>query len=138
MQNSFIAKTQDTIKYLAIENTKKENIMSTINEFEFRSLPYGYESLEHFIAKQTVGIQYSKHHKSYYDNSINTIKGTEIESMDIKNIFMNISKYPLAVRNNGGGHFNHALYWYNMKAHEDDLPIEILNILWFCNLRTYL
>ena len=40
-----------------------------------------------------------------------------MESMDIKDIFRNMSKYPIAVKNNGGGYFNHTLYWENMKAH---------------------
>ncbi len=96
--------------------------MNALNKFEFQPLPFGYDALEPFIDKQTVEIHYSKHHKAYYDNFINAIEGTEMESMDIKDIFMNISKYPMAVRNNGGGYFNHAFYWENMTAHGGDLP----------------
>ena len=95
--------------------------MNALNKFEFQPLPFGYDALEPFIDKQTVEIHYSKHHKAYYDNFINAIEGTEMESMDIKDIFMNISKYPMAVRNNGGGYFNHAFYWENMTAHGGDL-----------------
>lgn len=96
--------------------------MDTIKKFEFQPLPYAYDALEPFIDKQTVEIHYSKHHKAYYDNFIAAIKGTEMESMDIKDIFRNISKYPMAVRNNSGGYFNHTFYWENMKAHGDSLP----------------
>jgi len=96
--------------------------MNALNKFEFQPLPFGYDALEPFIDKQTVEIHYRKHHKAYYDNFINAIEGTEMESMDIKDIFMNISKYPMAVRNNGGGYFNHAFYWENMTAHGGDLP----------------
>ena len=102
--------------------SKKETKMNTPNKFEFQPLPYSYDALEPFIDKLTVEIHYSKHHKAYYDNFINAIKGTEMESMDIKNIFKNISKYPMAVRNNSGGYFNHTFYWANMKAHGGVLP----------------
>ena len=50
------------------------------------------------------------------------MKDTEIESMNIKEIFRNISKYPMAGRNNSGGYFNHTFYWENMKAHGGGLP----------------
>jgi len=96
--------------------------MSAINKFEFRPLPYGYEALEPFIDKQTVEIHYSKHHKAYYDKFLNAIKDTEMETMDITDIFKNISKYPAAVRNNGGGYYNHTFYWEGMKPNGGILP----------------
>ena len=66
--------------------------MKSINKFEFQSLPYSYDAPEPSIDKLTVEIHYGKHHKAYYDNFITAIKGTEMESMDIKDIFRNISK----------------------------------------------
>ena len=96
--------------------------MNTINKFEFHPLPYAYDALEPSIDKLTMEIHYSKHHKAYFDNFINAIKGTEMELNDIKDIFRKISTYPLAVRNNGGGYFNHSLYWENMKAFGGGLP----------------
>ncbi len=116
------AKAQDAIKLIAKNNINNNNNMNTINKFEFKALPYGYEVLEPFIDKQTVEIHYSKHHKAYYDNFLNAIKATEMESMNIKEIFRMISKYPMAVRNNGGGYYNHTFYWEGMKAHGDGLP----------------
>ena len=56
--------------------------MKTQIKFEFQPLPYSYDALEPFIDKMTVEIHYSKHHKAYYDNFINAIKGTGIESME--------------------------------------------------------
>ncbi len=103
-------------------NPKNQMIMNTPNKFEFQPLPYSYDALEPFIDKLTVEIHYSKHHKAYYDNFINAIKGTEMESMNILDIFRNISKYPMAVRNNSGGYFNHTFYWKNMKAHGGGQP----------------
>jgi Fe-Mn family superoxide dismutase len=94
--------------------------MKTQNEF--KPLPYSYNVLEPFIDKLTLEIHYGKHHKAYYDNYINAIKGTPLESMDIKDVFKNVSKYPVAVRNNGGGYFNHTFYWENMKAPGGGVP----------------
>ncbi len=91
-------------------------------------MPYAYDALEPFIDKLTVEIHYSKHHKAYYDNFINAVKGTEMESMDIKDIFRNISKYPMAVRNNSGGYFNHTFYWENMKAHGGGQDVRLFQI----------
>ncbi len=91
-------------------------------KFEFQPLPYAYNALEPFIDKLTVEIHYSKHYKAYYDNFINAIKNTEAETMDIKDIFRNISSFSLAVRNNSGGYFNHLLYWENMKANGGGYP----------------
>ena len=90
--------------------------MDTTNNFEFKALPYYYDALEPFIDKLTIEIHYGKHHKAYFDNFLAAIKGTEMESMNIKEIFKKISNYPMAVRNNSGGYFNHTFYWENMKA----------------------
>ncbi len=121
-QFSFIAKTQDTTKYLAQNHTKNQKNMSTTNKFEFRPLPFEYDALEPFIDKQTVEIHYGKHHRAYYDKFMSAIKGTEMEMMKITDIFKNISKYPVAVRNNGGGYYNHTFYWEGMKPKGGVLP----------------
>lgn len=94
----------------------KSTAGKTVDKREFKPLPYEYDALEPYIDKETVEIHYSKHHKAYYDNFMIAIKGTEMESMDITDIFKNISNYPVAVRNNGGGYYNHTFYWESMKA----------------------
>lgn len=95
-------------------NNKTNNSMKTLNKFEFPQLPYAYDALEPYIDKLTMEIHYSRHHKAYFDNFVAAIKGTEMESMTIEQIFASISKYPAAVRNNGGGFYNHVLYWESM------------------------
>lgn len=127
LQSITIAQTQaiQQIQPQAFKTNIKSNKLITMNsttKFEFQPLPYAYDALEPSIDKLTLEIHYSKHHKAYYDNFMAAIKGTEMESMDIKDIFRNISKYPMAVRNNSGGYFNHAFYWENMKAHGGGLP----------------
>ena len=97
-------------------NNKKDIAMTTINKLEFHNLPYAYDALEPFIDKMTMEIHHSKHHKAYYDNMMNAVKGTDMEGKTLEEVFANMSKYPAAVRNNGGGYYNHNLYWEIMKV----------------------
>ena len=103
-------------------NTKNQSDMKTENKFELKALPYAYDALEPYIDKPTLEIHHGKHHKAYFDNFVAAVKGTEMESMDIKEIFRNMSKYPMAVRNNGGGYYNHTFYWEGMRAAGGALP----------------
>lgn len=88
--------------------------MTPASNLKFNELPYAYDALEPVIDAKTVEIHYDKHHRGYYTNFMNAIKGTELEQMPITRIFANISNQPDAVRNNAGGFFNHVLYWQNM------------------------
>ena len=80
----------------------------------FPALPFAYDALEPYIDARTVEIHYDKHHRTYYNNLVNAIKGTPLETMTIENILKNISAQADAVRNNSGGYFNHILYWKNL------------------------
>ena len=84
--------------------------------FELPSLPYSFNSLEPNIDARTMEIHHGKHHQAYVTNLNNAIAGTDAEKLSIEDICKNISKYPMAVRNNGGGHYNHSLFWTIMKA----------------------
>ncbi|CAN5824520.1 superoxide dismutase [soil metagenome] len=79
--------------------------------FELPKLPYAYDALEPHIDARTMEIHHTKHHQAYVTNLNNAIAGTEAEKMSIEDICKNISKQVPAVRNNGGGHFNHSLFW---------------------------
>jgi Fe-Mn family superoxide dismutase len=79
--------------------------------FELPKLGYAYNALEPHIDAKTMEIHHSKHHQAYVTNLNNAIAGTDAEKLSIEEICKNISKYPVAVRNNGGGHFNHSLFW---------------------------
>ena len=78
-------------------------------------LPYMYDDLEPDIDARTLEIHYTKHHQTYVDKLNAAVKGTKYENMDINEILKNINEVPegirAAVRNNGGGHANHSLYW---------------------------
>lgn len=80
----------------------------------FPALPYDLDALEPVIDKMTVEIHYDRHHRAYYNNFIKAVGGTEMETMTIFEIFKKMSELPVSVRNNGGGFFNHVLYWNNL------------------------
>jgi Fe-Mn family superoxide dismutase len=79
--------------------------------FELPALPYASNALEPHIDAQTMEIHHGKHHKAYVDNLNKAIEGTDAANLSLEEINKNISKYSAAVRNNGGGHFNHSLFW---------------------------
>ena len=83
--------------------------------FELPNLNYSYDALEPYIDARTMEIHHSKHHAAYTANLNNALKGTDIENKPITDIFRDISKYSPAVRNNGGGYYNHNLFWDIMK-----------------------
>lgn len=79
--------------------------------FELPALPYATDALEPHIDKETMEIHHGRHHKAYVDNLNKAIEGTDAAGLSIEEINKNISKYSGAVRNNGGGHYNHDLFW---------------------------
>ncbi len=90
--------------------------------FQLPSLPYAFEALEPHIDKATMEIHHGKHHNAYVTNLNAAIAGTDAEKLSIEEICKNISKYPAAVRNNGGGHFNHSLFWTIMGPNAGGAP----------------
>lgn len=74
-------------------------------------LPYAYDALEPHFDSQTMTIHHQRHHQAYITNLNKALEGTEAEKESLENILKNISKYAPAVRNNGGGHYNHSLFW---------------------------
>ena len=67
-------------------------------------------------------IHYSRHHKAYVDNLNKACADNKIKAGSLEELLSNVSKYPAAVRNNGGGHFNHSLFWRLMKTNGGGLP----------------
>ena len=83
--------------------------------FKLPDLPYAFDALEPHIDKVTMEIHHDKHHGAYVVNLNKAIAGTEWESKPIEEIIGSVSKLPPAVRNNGGGHWNHTQFWQWMK-----------------------
>ena len=91
-------------------------------KFELPALPYAYDALEPYIDKMTMEIHHTKHHNAYVTNLNKAVEGTEMEGKSLEELMANISKYPVAVRNNGGGHWNHSLFWTLMKKNGGGEP----------------
>lgn len=79
--------------------------------FTLPKLSYDFNALEPHIDARTMEIHHGKHHNGYVTNLNNAVAGTDAEKLSLEDICKNISKYPVAVRNNGGGHYNHSLFW---------------------------
>ena len=89
--------------------------------FELPKLAYAYDALEPHIDARTMEIHHSKHHQAYTTNLNNAIAGTELEGMTIEDI-LKVCKDKPAVRNNGGGFWNHNLFWECMSPNGGGLP----------------
>ncbi|HBE39988.1 MAG TPA: superoxide dismutase [Bacteroidales bacterium] len=88
--------------------------MKEFKTTEFPALPYSYDALEPYIDARTMEIHYDRHHRAYFNNFISAIKGTPLENASIEQIFSEVSKAGDAVRNNGGGFYNHVIFWENL------------------------
>ena len=79
--------------------------------FELPSLKYSYDALEPHIDSKTMEIHHGKHHAGYTNNLNNAIKDSDLEGKSIEEILSNLNLDNSAVRNNGGGFYNHCLFW---------------------------
>ena len=92
----------------------KNSAMEKFDIHTFPALPYAYDALEPYIDARTMEIHYDKHHRAYFNNFIAAIKGTKLDNSTIEEIFAKVSEAGDAVRNNGGGFYNHVLFWNNL------------------------
>jgi Fe-Mn family superoxide dismutase len=90
--------------------------------FELPSLPYPKDALEPYIDAMTMEIHHGKHHQAYVTNLNNALPGSGAENLTIEEICRNVSKFSAAIRNNGGGHYNHTLFWEIMAPNAGGTP----------------
>ena len=90
--------------------------------FELPQLPYAYDALEPYIDARTMEIHHTKHHNAYITNVNAAIAGTDLEGKTIENILINLDMKNMPVRNNGGGFYNHNLFWTVMTPNGGGLP----------------
>ncbi len=90
--------------------------------FETPDLPYPYDALEPHIDAMTMEIHHDKHHVTYTKKLNAAIEGTDLENKGIEEILSNVSQHSTAVRNNGGGHYNHSLFWKVMSPNGGGTP----------------
>jgi len=107
-------------KLVGEEKLKTLDQIASLNEGEatLPPLPYAYNALEPFIDAQTMEIHHSKHHKAYVDKlnaALISFKGDK----NLVSLFAQISKLDVSIRNNGGGHYNHSLFWNLMQPNKE-------------------
>ena len=90
--------------------------------FTLSPLPYAYDALEPHIDTLTMQIHHGKHHQAYIDNLNKAIAGTEYENKSLEEIIANADKISAAVRNNGGGHWNHSFFWESLAPNAGGTP----------------
>lgn len=90
--------------------------------FTLPNLPYDKAALEPHIDAMTMEIHHGKHHAAYVNNLNAAIQGTEYENKTIEELMAIVSKLPVAVRNNGGGHYNHSMFWLIMSPNGGGVP----------------
>ena len=90
--------------------------------FTLPALPYAFDALEPHIDSQTMQIHHGKHHQAYVDNLNKAIAGTEHENKSLEQLVASAGKISPAVRNNGGGHWNHSFFWTILSANAGGKP----------------
>lgn len=90
--------------------------------FQLPALPYAKDALEPYIDAMTMEIHHGKHHQAYVTNLNNALPGSGAENLTIEEICKNVSKFSVAIRNNGGGHYNHTLFWEIMAPNAGGTP----------------
>lgn len=90
--------------------------------FELPALPYAFDALEPHIDAKTMEIHHGKHHNAYVTNLNNAVAGTDAEGKSIEDLMSSIGSLSPAIRNNGGGHFNHSLFWTVMSQNGGGTP----------------
>ncbi|MCT4796574.1 MULTISPECIES: superoxide dismutase [Exiguobacterium] len=95
-------------------------------KFELPQLDYAYDALEPHIDARTMEIHHSKHHNTYVTNVNNALEGKDVEYSSLEELLQNLDSLPAdiqtAVRNNGGGHWNHSFFWKLLKKNENGAP----------------
>jgi len=95
----------------------------------FPELGYAYNALEPYVDAQTMELHYSKHFRGYYDKFIEAAKPLGLLETPIGEIFADITKYPEVIRNNGGGYYNHVLFFENMTPNKNEVPDVLKNAI---------
>lgn len=118
-----------------VPSGKKENNngekapVAAISGHFFPDLGYEYDALEPYIDAETMELHYDKHHRGYFNKFMTAIEDTELETTPMHHIFSNVSEHGESVRNNGGGFYNHRLFWDNMSPDGGQPSARLLNAI---------
>ncbi|NQU84633.1 MAG: superoxide dismutase [Mariniphaga sp.] len=92
------------------------------NGHVFPELGYAFDGLEPYLDAQTMELHYEKHHKGYFNKFMAAAGNTEVINLPMPEVFASVSKYGDGIRNNGGGFYNHALFWENLTPSQGEIP----------------
>ncbi len=101
----------------------------SVSGHDFPDLPYAYNALEPYIDAETMELHYDKHHRGYFNKFTKAIEGSDLETTPMRTIFSKISTLDENIRNNGGGYYNHKLFWENMSPDGGKPSARLLNAL---------
>lgn len=101
----------------------------TFEGHKFPELGYDFNALEPYIDAQTMELHYTKHHQGYFNNFMKAAEGTALLETPLEKIFETISRQSDAVRNNGGGFYNHTLFWESMTPTQTEIPADLLKAM---------
>lgn len=114
-----LTKYDNLTNKLNLQINDRSNKMS---KFELPALPYAYDALEPYIDAKTMEIHYTKHHAGYVSKLNAALESAGIEASSLKDLLSGVSKLSAGIRNNGGGHFNHSLFWNIMGPNKGGQP----------------
>nr|WP_319397790.1 superoxide dismutase [uncultured Carboxylicivirga sp.] len=107
--------------------TASEQKSTPVSGHFFPALPYDYNALEPYIDAETMELHYDKHHRGYFKKFTAAIDNTSLETTAMRDIFANISKHDVGIRNNGGGYYNHMLFWENLSPDKTEPSARLLS-----------
>lgn len=108
-------------------NEKMAMQSGKISGHVFPALPYAYDALEPYIDARTMELHYDKHHRGYFKKFMAAIDDTALETTSMVDIFATVTKHGDAVRNNGGGYYNHHLFWESLSPEKSEPSAKILS-----------
>lgn len=111
-----------TFGALSLQSKGMDFILKENTGYTLPKLPYEYSALEPHFDKLTMQIHHSKHHQTYIDKLNEAVKTNKLENESLERLLANVSKHSVAVRNNGGGHYNHSLFWKLLKPNGTGAP----------------
>jgi Fe-Mn family superoxide dismutase len=112
---------------ISLESPSNFKIISEIKKISIEKLPYGYDDLTSFIDGETMKTHYNKHYKGYVEKLNSELEKIKGKDLDLEEIIKGISKFNNKVKNNGGGAFNHALFWKMLSSKKQTIKDPILS-----------
>lgn len=112
---------------ISLESPSNLKIISEIKKISIEKLPYEYSSLGTFIDSETMKTHYNKHYKGYVEKLNSELEKIKGKDLDLEEIIKKISKFSDKVKNNGGGSFNHALFWKMLSPKKQTIKDPILS-----------